>query len=98
MKQHLCEFVGMPGVKKKLKGPLVSSVSAFMREINKYRIVSGAGSYGSLNLYRDDKGILRGERHVRHFTAAHAEFKTKKAARDWLAEQLPLCHDHLPTA
>ena len=91
MKQQLHEFAGMPGVKKKLKGPLVSSVTAFLREIDKHRIVSGAGSYGALNLYRDDKGVLRGERHVRHFTGASAEFKSKAAAKRWLAEQWPLC-------
>lgn len=98
MKQHLFEFEGMPGVKKRLKGPAVSSVTAFLREIRKHRIVSGAGDYGSLNLYRDDKGILRGERHVRHSTMASAEFKSMAAARRWIAEQLPLCRNQLPTA
>jgi hypothetical protein len=97
-KIQLHQFQGMTGVKGKLKGPLVSSVTGFMREIQKYRIVSGAGSYGAINVYRDDKGKLRGERHVRHFCEASAEFETKKQMRDWLTEQLPLCFNNIPTA
>ena len=96
MKQHLLEFEGMPGVKKRLKGPMVETVSAFMREIEKHRIVSSAGDYGSVNLYRDDKGTLRGERHVRHSTMSSAEFKTKKAAREWLTENFTLCRQSPP--
>lgn len=95
MKQHLCEFTGMPGVKRNLKGPLVNSITAFMREISKHRIVSDAGSYGSLIIYRDDKGVLRGERHVRHNTEDRAEFKTKKEMRAWLSGQLPRCHSNI---
>lgn len=94
---HLFTFAGMDGVKGQLRGPMAGSVAAFMRAIDKYHIVSGAGDYGSVNLYRDDKGTLRGERHVRHFSADVAQFKTKKAARQWLTEQLPLCRE-LPTA
>lgn len=47
---------------------------------------------------RMKKAREESENHVRHSTMASTEFKTKKAAREWIAAQLPLCRDQLPTA
>lgn len=92
MKHRLQEFVGMPGTKGKLKGPMVSTITGFMGGIAKHRVASGAGGGGAVTVYRNDAGELCGHRTVYCGIRSTFTGKTKKELREWLAVEWPLCH------
>lgn len=87
-------LIGLPGVRpgKKIKPVWANTPSGFIAGLKKGRAVTGAGDYGAINLYYDDKRQLRG-----HFSAWMSivdgqEFKSKAAALRWLKEWVPLMH------
>jgi len=78
-------FSGMPGVKaKKLEGLLVTSVSGFMRNLGRYRMVSAAGDGGSCSVYIDDTGAYRCAFHRYRRKMSEETVKTKRAVEGWL--------------
>lgn len=86
-------FNGLEGVKGTLKGPIVRTRSAAAVGLLNFRIVSAAGDYGAVNLYRDDSKTLRGERCEYQRTVESQTFKTKKAALEWFDKQMRICRN-----
>lgn len=82
MSQQLYEFSGMPGVRaRRIKGPLVNSISGFMAALGKHRLCSAAGDHGSVTVYRDDDGNYRCWFQRFHSTVDGQIFDTKTRVR-----------------
>lgn len=86
-------FRDLVGVRGTLKGPIVQSKTRAAAGLRKFRIVSAAGDYGAVNLYKDDSGKYRGERCEFMRTAESRIFETKKAALPWFADQILICRN-----
>jgi len=87
---NLHTFSGMPDVKKKsLKGPMVGSVSGFLKAIRDHRICSSSGDDGAINVYIADDGTYRCSfcRYLSYLD--NQTFTTKAAVQKWLKEWFP---------
>lgn len=87
MSDNLSTFQPLAGVRGgKLRGPFsVKSVSAFMRQLRDFRIVSDAGDHGSVTVWRDDAG-----KYHCHFCRWRADidaqiFSSKAEVKRWLS-------------
>jgi hypothetical protein len=91
---RLHDFAGLPGVKGgKLRGPMASSATGFMRALRQHRAVSAAGDHGSVMVWRDDAGKIRCS-FMRHFRSIETlELSTKIDVRGWLIKWLPRMHE-----
>jgi len=90
MGEQLYEFSGMPGVKRKrIKGPIVDSVSAFLLALRKHRLCSAAGDHGSVTVYVDDDGAFRCTFQRWHSTIDEQTYATKAQVKAWLVKWLP---------
>ncbi len=89
MREYLCTFSGMPGVKRKtLRGPNIRSVYAANSALKKYRIISASGDNGAVNIYKDDDCKWRAVR-FRYLSEQDAQtYKTKTEALAWLKTAL----------
>lgn len=89
MSDDLHTFSGMPGVKRRLRGPMAKSPSGFLKALRKHRIVSDAGDHGSVMAYTDDKKQIRAAFLRYHATISEDVFTSKAALRRWLVEWMP---------
>lgn len=87
-------FTGLPGVRrKKIEGVFASTPAGFARALRKHRVVSAAGDDGSVTVWRDDSGKLRGTFQRYYSTLADETFKTKIAMERWLGVWLPKMYE-----
>ena len=81
---------GLQGVKGDIENvEFFSSVSAGIRGLKKARARTTAGDRGSINLWVNDAGLYRGERHAFKRTISSIETKTSRELEAWLKEELP---------
>jgi hypothetical protein len=85
----LFDFEGMPGVKGTLKGPFIKSVNAANIVLRKRRVVSAAGDFGCVNVYRRDDDKWGCEFQFYQFAIDSKVYKTKNDALKWLKKWLP---------
>jgi hypothetical protein len=81
---------GIPGVKGgKLRGAMASTITGIMAVLAKRRIVSDAGDYGGVMIWKDNSGAYRCNFNVYQHAVSDETFKTKKQVRAWLTEWFP---------
>lgn len=85
-----CELAGLPGRKGKTEACLIKEASAarIRRIIESGRACTSAGDNGAVNIWRTDKGALRGEAMRRLRSLERAAFTDYHAAAEWLTEWL----------
>lgn len=93
-------FSELPGIKKRrTRGVMcrrsVRSLLAAVCGKDAHRVGACASDHGSITVWRDDLGALRGMRCVRWNTMAETGTLTKRALTLWLKQQLPLL-EHRP--
>jgi len=76
---------GLPGTDgREIEGEFVGSVSAALRVLSKGKPAIFAAENGSINIWRDDSGRLRGERHFYKLVRESKRFYSQAALAVWL--------------
>lgn len=85
-----CELAGLPGRERKTEAVLITEASAarIRRIIESGRACTSAGDNGAVNIWRTDKGALRGEAMKRMRSLERVAFTDYHGAAEWLAEWL----------
>ena len=89
-KPYIYTFYAPPGVRaKKLRGPMERTKTGFLRSIRNYRIVSAAGDYGAVTVWRRDDGQYGSAFSVWMVHRAEATHTSLKSLGAWLDTWLP---------
>lgn len=85
------QFSGLEGVKRKnIPGSLCKHTSKIPAIIAKRWCATYADDNGCFNIWRDDSGVLRGERQRFFITQERKTFPNLKTAIKWAKKQLTL--------
>lgn len=85
MSGRVVTLTGLPGVRRReVKARYITSVSGAILALRAGFAATSAGTYGAINVWRDDKGIYHGEFHRFMVTQSSESFPRIEAARPWL--------------
>lgn len=82
-------LIGLEGVKGKIETECASSVSKMIQIFRNYGAATAAGDDGAICIWRDDRGILRGDLQRYMITMDKQEFATIKAMHEWVRTTWP---------
>ena len=87
----MSELIGLPGTngKGRMFTEFGHSVSGLMRLFEKEGVSTAAGLNGSINVWKDDHGVYRAERHFYCKTVEGIITQSKAALKYWLNWNLP---------
>lgn len=84
------ELQKLPGIKdKRVRAAFVTSATGFMHALIDYRAATTARDQGSINVWKDDKGLWHCEVHRFRQTIEAKTFTKKRRVKNWLYDWLP---------
>ena len=90
-KPHVVTLRGLPGVKQvRTRAVFVTSVTMGMEFVREGLAITCSGDEGALNVWKDDDGTWRCERHRFKLVASEAKFKYIAAVAQWLKDNFPV--------